>query len=96
MGRSTKMAFVGLAADVRDIVGRLEGVTAVTCTKVRSAHGHPKVKIPERWPEPRLLPIVVSDRDNGEREIEIRANKAAAVARILAKRLRAQGIAVIA
>jgi hypothetical protein len=90
----SKPEFVGLAAEVKKVVEGMEDIISIACVRTRSSQGHSKVKIPLRWKEPRVLPIIVSDKDHGEREIEIRAYKAAAIARILHKRLAAKGVNV--
>lgn len=98
MARAAKRGsgFIGLAALVREIVEDMDGIESVTSGSVRKTYGPPKVKIPGRWPQRRVLPIVVSDRECGEREIIIRAEKAGAVARILGRQLAQRGVQVSA
>lgn len=86
--------FVGLAAEVRRVLSRLYDIGGVTCGSVRSYHGTPKVKIPEKWTEHRVIPITVCDTDFGERELRVTAAKTGAIARILRKKLEHRGIRV--
>jgi len=83
--------FSGLAAEVHRVLTGLYNVESVTCAGVGKYHGESKVKIPARWREKRCIPIFVCDGNLGERKLLVRTTKPGAIARILRKRLLADG-----
>lgn len=85
----------GLMSDVIRTLNGLDNIDEVVCSGVRRYHGAKKVHIPDRWPTPRQLPVVVCDGDLGEREIVIHTSKAGAIARILSRRLAERGVTVV-
>lgn len=84
----------GLAGDVGKILSGLYDIQGVICGPVRKYHGTPKVRVPVKWPQPRLLPVTVCDTDFGERDLLVAALKAGAIARILRTRLADMGVRV--
>ena len=83
--------FSGLAAEVHRVLTGLYNVESVTCAGVGKYHAESKVKIPERWREKRCIPISVCDGTLGERKLLVRTTKPGAIARILRRRLLADG-----
>ncbi len=90
-GGKSEALFTGLAAKVHRVLLNLDNVQEITCNGVHGYKGTPKVKIPSRWAQHRVLPIVVCDGTHGEREIHVKTLKPGAIARILRKRLEADG-----
>ena len=86
--------FTGLAAEVHGVLSGLDDICRISYGSVRKYHGTPKVRIPKRWSEFRVILITVCDTDFGEREIRVNALKPGAIARILRKKLEHKGIRV--
>ena len=83
----------GLTESVVRLIEGLNDVEVILGTR-RGCRGEQKVKIPQRWNTKRRFPIVVCDGMNGENILWVNATKAAAIARILRKKLLENGITV--
>lgn len=89
----SKPVFVGLASSVEQIARRLTNVSGIRCVSTRGCHGQPKIKIAEQWPR-RFVEVIVHDRDHGQRDLCIDTPKPGAIARILRRELRREGLPV--
>jgi|GEM_PF-4694492 hypothetical protein len=95
--RQKKRKHAALMEEVRAIATRLENVISVSTTGLRRCCGNRKVKVPTRWEAGfpvGTVPFTVSDGDNGECDVIVKTTKPGAIARIVGKRLKEQGIHV--
>ncbi len=83
----------GLMQTVEATITELFGIDKILYGNVQRYQGERKVKIPEKVPL-RCVPIFVCDPDHGEVPLSVFTAKPGAIARILRRELKKEGVCV--